>query len=105
MKLKNGIAENSLLILTANDATIAASPNSIVSTRDAGNFINGPVSFSSPFTKMRFGGVHKFNSLLANTMPSNVVTPIPVLEVDLPIPEAAGLVAIATMVLSTAAGG
>ncbi|RLA68395.1 MAG: hypothetical protein DRQ78_00795 [Epsilonproteobacteria bacterium] len=103
MITKDKINSDSLLLLRVNDAIIASGAYSISATRDAGNFINGPVSFSSPFTKMRFGGVYKFNSLLANTMPSNVITPIPVLEIDLPIPEAAGLLALTTMVLSTAA--
>jgi len=103
MIVKDKINSDSSLILTPNDAIIVAGPYSISATKDAGNFINGPVSISSPFTKIRFGGVYKFNSLLANTMPSNVITPIPVLEIDLPVPEAAGLLALTTMVLSTAA--
>jgi len=104
MIIKDKINSDSVLNLTPNNAIIASGPYSMSSTKDAGNFINGPLSLSSPFTKIRFGGVYKFNSLLANTMPSNVITPISTMEVDLRVPEAAGLLAITTMVLSTAAG-
>ncbi|RLA68379.1 MAG: hypothetical protein DRQ78_00880 [Epsilonproteobacteria bacterium] len=105
MILKPKVNSTSYLNLTPNNAIIAAGANSFSATQDAGNFINGPLSLSSPFTKIRFGGVYKFNSLLANTMPSNVITPIPVLELDLPIPEAAGLMAVTSMVVSTATAG
>ncbi|RLA68526.1 MAG: hypothetical protein DRQ78_00120 [Epsilonproteobacteria bacterium] len=104
MILKDSIDSPSNLNLSPNDAIIASGSYSISCTKEYGNFINGPVSLSSPFTSIRFGGVFKFNSLLANQMPSNVITPIPSLELDLPIPEAAGLLALSTMVLSTAAG-
>jgi len=104
MIVKDKINSDSNLNLSPNNAIIASGPNSFSTTKDGGNFINGPLSLSSPFTKIRFGGVYKFNSLLANTMPSNVITPIPALTVDLPIPEAAGLMALTSMVLSTAAG-
>ena len=104
MILKNSISGKSSLILSADNAIISAGPNSFSSTTQSGNFINGPVSISSPFTKIRMGGIYKFNSLLANTIPSTVITPIPTLEIDLPAPEAAGLIAITSMVLSIAAG-
>lgn len=104
MIVKNSISSKSSLILTPDDAIISAGPNSMSTTQESGNYINGPLSISSPFTKIRMGGIYKFNSLLANTIPSTVITPIPTLEIDLPVPEAAGLLAIASMVLSTATG-
>lgn len=101
MILKNKIDSDSSLVLEIDDATISAGPNSFTSTRADGNFVNGPLSISSDFTKMRFGAIYKFNPLLANTIPSNVITPIPVLEVRTPVREAAGLLAISGMILGS----
>lgn len=101
MILKDKIGSDSALILEVDDATITSGPNSFTSTRSDGNYINGPLSISSDFTKIRFGAIYKFNPLLANTIPSTVITPIPVLEVRTPIKEAAGLLAIAGMVLGS----
>lgn len=101
MIIKNKIDSNSAVILELDEASITAGPNAVISTAKDGNYINGPLSFSSSFTKMKFGGIYKFNSLLANTIPSTVITPIPVLEVKTPVKEASGLVSITAMVLGS----
>ena len=101
MIIKDKIGSDSALILEVDSATITTGPNAFISTIRDGNYINGPVSFSSDFTKIRFGGIYKFNPLLANTIPSTVITPIPVLEVVTPVKEAAGLLAISGMILGS----
>ena len=102
--LKDSVNGNSALIIEPENAIIASGANSVVCTSDAGNFINGPLSISSSFTSIRMGGIYKFNSLMASTMPSTVITPIPTLEIDLPVKETAGYMAVTSMVLSLAAG-
>jgi len=101
MVIKDKISGVTRITLDNEDAILSAGPNSFTSTISTGNFINGAVSFSSSFTKIKFGGIFRFNSLLANTIPSTVITPIPALELDLPMKEAASLLSVATLVLST----
>lgn len=101
MIIKHKIDGETGVLLENDDATLLSGPNSFTSTRKSGNFVNGPMSFSSDFTKLRFGGVYKFSPLLANTMPSNIITPIPVMEVRTPVQETAGLVAITGMILGS----
>ena len=102
--IKDSIGGKSVLSLGTTTTSISSGPNSISCTNDHGNFVNGPLSISSSFTKIRMGGIYRFNSLLANTIPSTVITPIPVLEIDIPSKEAAGLIGLAAMVLSTLGG-
>lgn len=104
MIFKDTLESESSLNISPDGITIASGAYSVTATRDSGVYINGPLSISSPFTNIRMGGVYKFNSLLANTVPSNVITPIPVLQIDIPAKEAGFLLAIAAMVVSTAAG-
>ncbi|MDB4533409.1 hypothetical protein N9242_00955 [Vicingaceae bacterium] len=104
MIFKDKINSESSLEINTDGTSIASGPYAVIATRDSGVYINGPLSISSPFTNIRMGGIYKFNSLLANTVPSNVITPIPVLEIDIPVKEAGFLIGIAAMVVSTAAG-
>lgn len=93
--------ESSSFIQAGSDySQIASGPNSITTTRDAGNFINGPISFTSPPTAIRFGGVFKFNPLIATMIPSTIATPIPTLQLDLPIKNIGTMASIATLIKS-----
>jgi len=85
MLLKSNNASSAFVDIQDEYTQIASGPNSITTTRDAGNFINGPVSFSSPPTSYRFGGVFRFNPLIATCIPSTIATPIPTLTLDVPI--------------------
>jgi hypothetical protein len=101
MIFKNEIASDTFIEISDGIITMASGANSISTTRDGANFINGPISFSSPFTNMRLGGIYKFNSLMMATMPSTMVTPIPTLTLDLPVAEAASMAALTALILST----
>ena len=84
--------------------TMAAGEMSISTDQNYGNFIVGPLSITSPFTSIRFNsGLFKFNSLLLSTMPSTLITPVPVFEFDMPIKALSGLTSISKMILSTVA--
>lgn len=100
MLIKNKNDSSSFLNVNDDSSIIASGPNSIASTRDAGNFINGPVSFSSPPTSYRFGGVFKFNPLITTCVPSTLATPISTLTLDLPIKNISTLTAITGIIAS-----
>lgn len=85
MLLKNKNEDSSFLQILEESSQIASGPNSITTTRDGGNFINGPLSISSPHTSIRFGGVFKFNPLTATCIPSTIATPIPTFTLDIPV--------------------
>jgi hypothetical protein len=100
MLIKNKNDSSSFLQVLDETSMIASGPNSIATTRDAGNFINGPVSFSSPPTSYRFGGVFKFNPLITTCVPSTLATPISTLTLDLPIKNISTLTAITGIIAS-----
>ena len=104
MILKHRINSESFVDISDGITSIVSGDFAICSTSDKGNFINGPVSISSSFDKIRMGGVFKFSTLMAATMPSNVITPVPTLEIDIPAKEVTGLLLVTSMILSTAAG-
>jgi hypothetical protein len=100
MLLKHHEDQASFLNLDNELAQIASGPNAISTTKDSGNFINGPVSFSSPHTSMRFGGVFRFNPLTATCIPSTIATPIPTFELDIPIKNVSVLTGIVGIIAS-----
>lgn len=68
-----------------DSAQIVSGANSITTTKDGGNFINGPLSISSGIGNIKVGGIFRFNSMLSTGIPSTMITPIPVLKLDIPI--------------------
>lgn len=83
--VKEKAADSNFLLLHEGQAMIAAGPNSISTTREDGNFINGPLSISSTIDSIRVGGMFKFNPALMTGIPSTIITPIPVLTLDMPV--------------------
>ena len=78
------------MVKTSNNysAIIGSANNRIVSSEKYGNFILGPTTFNSHPENIRVGGVYRLNGLLTSTMPSTIVTPIPVLVFDFPMVQA-----------------
>lgn len=105
-QFKDTIDANAVLDLRPDSAIMAAGEMSFAADAQTGNYIVGPVSFTSPFTQMRFSaGLLKLNTLLLSTMPSTIITPIPVFEFDMPAKSASGLRSVLSLVMSTAVGG
>jgi hypothetical protein len=102
MQLKNTLDSKVLINIDNSAVNLAAGDMSISTDSVNGNFIVGPLSITSPFTNIRFSsGLFKFNSLLLSTMPSNLITPIPVFEFDMPTKSLVGLASIAQMIFNT----
>lgn len=100
MILKDRPESSSFVQVTEGLAQIASGPNSFSTTNDAGNFINGPTSFSSSIENIKFAGIFRFNPMLSTGIPSTAITPMPVLNVDLPISNIASMSKIAAISLS-----
>ena len=94
MILKDKPESSSFVQIGEGYSQIASGPNSITTTKDAGNFIQGPTSFSSAIENIKVGGIFRFNPMLSTGIPSTMVTPMPVLTIDLPI----GNIAIASQI-------
>lgn len=103
MIIKNSINSSALIELNDTTLSIASGPMSIGIDNKAGNFIQGPVSFSSPFTRMRFGVIYKPNPMQMLGIPSTMITPIPTFNIEPPIKEAATYISLTSMILSTVA--
>lgn len=98
MKVLKDSAASSAMVIAGTDYTqLTAGPNSVTSTRDSGNYINGPLSISSPIENIRVGGIYKFNPQLATGLASTLITPIPTLVFDIPIKNLASQAAIASV--------
>lgn len=100
MIIKDKPESSSFLQVGEGYSQIASGPNSITTTNDAGNFIQGPTSFSSSIENIKFAGIFRFNPMLSTGIPSTMVTPLPVLTLDLPIQNVATMSKIAAISLS-----
>lgn len=86
MKIIKNTPESSCMVVAGSEYTqITAGANSFTTTRESGNFVNGPLSISSNVDNIRVGGIWKFNPQLSTGLPSTMITPIPTLVFDLPI--------------------
>lgn len=98
MKILKEKPESSCMVIAADSySQITAGPNSVTTTREHGNFINGPLSLSSNIDNIRVAGIYKFNPQLSTGLPSTMMTPIPTLVFDLPIKNVASSLAVAVV--------
>lgn len=98
MKVLKDSAASSAMVIAGTDYTqLTAGPNSISSTKDSGNYINGPLSISSNIDNIRVGGMYVFNPQLSTGLPSTIITPIPTLVFDIPIKNLASQAAISAV--------
>ena len=100
---KNSIAGSALLDIKEDSLIIGAGAMSIGIDKQHGNFVQGPISFSSPFTRMRFGVIYKLNPMQMLGIPSTMITPIPTFNIEPPMKEVASMTALTSMILSTVA--
>ena len=100
MLVKDSANSSSFLQTGEGFTQIASGPNSITTTNDAGNFIHGPVSFSSSIENIKVGGIFRFNPMLSTGIASTMITPIPVLTIDLPLKNIKTMASIASIALS-----
>lgn len=100
MIIKDKPESSSFVQVGEGYSQLASGPNSITTTNDAGNFIQGPVSFSSSIENIKIGGIFRFNPMLSTGIPSTMVTPVPVLTIDLPLSNIATISKIASISLS-----
>lgn len=100
MIIKDKAGSSSFVQVGEGISQLASGPNSITTTNDAGNFIQGPVSFSSSIENIKVGGIFRFNPMLSTGIPSTMVTPMPVLTIDLPLSNIATISKIASISLS-----
>lgn len=98
MKVIKDTPQSSCMLIAGDSySQITAGPNSITTTREHGNFINGPLSISSNIDNIRVGGLYKFNPQLSTGLPSTMMTPIPTLVFDIPVKNLASAAAIAAV--------
>lgn len=96
--IKESSNSSAFFMLDGPDVIMASGPNSISVTRDAGNFINGPLSISSGLDSIKIGGIFRLNPLMATGLPSTMITPIPTLLIDIPLKGLASFSGVAALV-------
>lgn len=97
--LKSSHNSDTMVHVVDGVITIQSGAQAIQLHQDDGILISGPLGITSAFDRIKFSGMFRFNSLIASTMPSTMISPIPTLEHDLPIKEAASLASIASILL------
>lgn len=100
MIIKDKPESSSFVQVSEGFSQLASGPNSMTVTNDGGNFIQGPVSFSSPIENVKFSGIFRFNPMLSTGIPSTGVTPMPVLLIDLPLSNVGTMAKISSIALS-----
>lgn len=78
----------------------ASGPYSVTTVNGAGTFIQGPVSFSSPIENIKVNGIFRFNPMLSTGIASTMITPMPVLTIDLPLKNISTMAGIAAIAAS-----
>ncbi len=94
-------------IIEVNDeeASVRGSSNyGFFSSRQFGNVLKGPVSFSAQPHEIRIGGLMTLHPLLTSGFPSTIVTPIPTLQWSLPTAAMLGPMAKDIALISTLVG-
>lgn len=104
MIIKSHTDSDSFIKYTQTSTYIAAGQNSISTDKEAGNFINGPLAITTSFTNIRWSGMFKFNNLLALGIPSTLITPVSVFDIELPMKELAGYISLTSVIMSAAMG-
>ena len=94
-------------IIEVNDTETSirgSSTNGFHSTREFGNIVKGPISFSAEPHEMRVSGLMTFHPLLSSGFPSTIVTPIPTFQWSLPSASMLGPVAKDIALIGTLVG-
>jgi len=81
-------SESSESSIKAKDGFVSlngSADNRIMSTKDYGNIIVGPTTFTAHPEEIRIGGMFRFNGLLTSTVPSTIITPVSTLVFDFPL--------------------
>lgn len=94
-------------IVEVNDTEASirgSSSNGFYSSREFGNIIKGPVSFSAEPHEMRVSGLMTFHPLLMSGFPSTIVTPIPTFQWSLPTAAMLGPIAKDIALMATLIG-
>ena len=93
--------DSSSFLQTGRDyAQVASGPYSVTTVNGAGTFINGPLSISSPIENIKVSGIYRFNPILATGIASTMITPVPVLTLDLPLKNISTMASIAAIAAS-----
>lgn len=100
MIIKESPNSSSFVQVGDNYAQQASGPYSVTTVNGAGVFIQGPVSFSSPIENIKFNGIFRFNPILATGIASTMITPVPVLNLDLPLKNISTMAGIAAIAAS-----
>jgi hypothetical protein len=94
-------------ILEVNDSEASlrgSSTTGLYSSREFGNIVKGPTSFSVQPHEMRVGGLQTFHPLLTSGFASTIVTPIPTFQWSLPTGAMLGPIAKDIALMSTLIG-
>lgn len=94
-------------IVEVNDTEASirgSSSNGFHSTREFGNIVKGPISFSAEPHEMRVAGLMTFHPLLMSGFPSTIVTPIPTFQWSLPSAAMLGPIAKDVALIGTLVG-
>lgn len=73
------------MTITEDSAIIQGDKKNFVASTPEGNYISGKVSFISAPSDIRIAGMWTFNDSLTSTLPSTIVTPMPVLRMSPPV--------------------
>lgn len=73
------------VVVSENNVRITSKEDNGVTVDERGVTIQGPVSFVSNTSHMRFGGLWMMNNAVNLSLPSSISTPTPTLKVSPPI--------------------
>jgi len=79
------------VVLATNTVRMHGTKDNYVMADEKGVTINGPVSFVSSTSQMRFAGLWTMSNQMRMSLPSTMATPTPVMMINPPIRQFGGL--------------
>lgn len=98
--VKSGHDASAGVVVAKNTARMHGNKDNYVMADERGVTINGPVSFVSSTSQLRFAGLWTMSNQLRLTLPSTMATPTPVMTINPPVKQFKNLMKEASIMVS-----
>jgi len=88
------------IVIAKNATRMNGNKDNYIMADEKGVTVNGPVSFPSGSGQIRFGGLWVMQNEMMLSLPSTLATPTPVMVINPPLKQLAGLMADAAVMMS-----
>lgn len=103
--LKSDADSTAGVVASKNAVRMNGTKDNYVLTDERGTTINGPISFPSGSSQIRYSGLWTMNSEMMLSLPSTMATPSPVMTINPPVKQFYSLMEQASVMIGLLGGG